>query len=529
MADHILAPYWAVKHRRPSEYNFFKQLNTPVVKIMDGGKPDYEWVYTNLPNATAVMRDWLIDDNSGNVWREIMANPAATGKRVAQQMIAKAISLGVDKNRTLLMGPCNEPNVWVDGGREAATASAIAFCDELTAQGWKGLVLNLSVGWPRKMGTDMPPRWDEFPGLEAAIKRGGHTLGLHEYWSEKGPGANWGWLAGRALKCTWDVPIIIGECGMSYAVTRSGIPTEKQGWQNHISDETYAAQIVDYHNRMSVDPRIKGLCLFLCDHASPEWKSKDVEPAYDNILARKSQLRRPTQDVVKPKTTSGLNARKGPGVEYDVVRVLPMGTVVRPVATNAAREWLKLDDGTWVSAAFVSNEPVNLPIDGVTPAPVPPGPAPTPVASMRYPLDSVRITQIYGVNAAAYSKFGYKGHNGLDLGCVVGTTLKASADGEVAVVADDPNGYGRYIRLWHPSLRCYTMYAHLSVQSVKVGQKVTKGQVIGQTGNTGNSTGPHLHWEIRLTNSKGEYEGGNPGMGKSTVDPVSFVAALERA
>jgi murein DD-endopeptidase MepM/ murein hydrolase activator NlpD len=488
MAEHTLTGYWVPKHRRPSDYAFFKGLNPPVIKIMDGGRPDYEWVYKDLPNTLSVMREWIIDDNNHETWKSALRDPVGTGKRVAKEMIAKAVSIGVDKNKTILMGPFNEPHVWEPGGVEAAVKTTVAYCDELTAQGWRGLALNLSVGWPGNSDTDKvkdtPPKWSDYSPIEAAIKRGNHYLGLHEYWSEKGPEANWGWLAGRALKCPWNVPIIIGECGMSYAVTRSNIPIENQGWQNHISDETYAKQIVNYHNLMVKDSRIRGLCLFLCDYASREWEKKDVEPAYDNILARKGQLAKPAG----------------------------------------------------------ASEPVPTPKPPTPTPPVPTVPVPVPSGGAhRYPLDTFNVSQFWGIPGGSFrrakgtgNRGNYLAHEGIDFSAPSGANVYSVADGIVVHVGDyrkeypgvAGGGYGNYIRVRHKGYDSF--YAHLSKQNVKSGDVVKLGQVIGHVGTTGNSTGNHLHFETRLTKPNGQYDNVPGSIYNACVDPITFFAGLDR-
>jgi murein DD-endopeptidase MepM/ murein hydrolase activator NlpD len=78
-----------------------------------------------------------------------------------------------------------------------------------------------------------------------------------------------------------------------------------------------------------------------------------------------------------------------------------------------------------------------------------------------------------------------------------GWLVRASAGGTVSVVQNlGGRSYGRWIEINHGG-GWRTRYAHLSSQSVRVGQKVSKGQVIGKVGSTGNSTGPHLHYEQR--------------------------------
>lgn len=80
----------------------------------------------------------------------------------------------------------------------------------------------------------------------------------------------------------------------------------------------------------------------------------------------------------------------------------------------------------------------------------------------------------------------------------LGDTVVAAAAGKVSRVANEGNtSYGRWIEIDHGN-GYRTRYAHLSVQSVKVGQSVSQGQKIGAVGNTGGSSGPHLHYEQRL-------------------------------
>jgi len=88
----------------------------------------------------------------------------------------------------------------------------------------------------------------------------------------------------------------------------------------------------------------------------------------------------------------------------------------------------------------------------------------------------------------------------VDIGCKVGTTVSAAAAGTVIRASSSGwnGGYGEVVIISHPN-NTQTIYAHLSKVGVSVGQKVDQGQVIGATGNTGESTGPHLHFETRGT------------------------------
>jgi murein DD-endopeptidase MepM/ murein hydrolase activator NlpD len=88
-------------------------------------------------------------------------------------------------------------------------------------------------------------------------------------------------------------------------------------------------------------------------------------------------------------------------------------------------------------------------------------------------------------------------HTGIDLVEPFGSQVFAADDGVVALVGASSSGYGRYVVIAH-SGGLDTLYGHLSTTLVKVGQLVSQGQTIGLEGSTGNSTGPHLHFELRI-------------------------------
>ena len=105
---------------------------------------------------------------------------------------------------------------------------------------------------------------------------------------------------------------------------------------------------------------------------------------------------------------------------------------------------------------------------------------------------------------------GLHGYNAVDIGTPVGTTLYAAAAGQVIVAKTYGwnGGYGKYIVISHYN-GTQTVYGHLSQLFVNEGDTVYQGQIIAKTGNTGNSTGPHLHFEIRgaynFMNDSSEY------------------------
>ena len=88
-------------------------------------------------------------------------------------------------------------------------------------------------------------------------------------------------------------------------------------------------------------------------------------------------------------------------------------------------------------------------------------------------------------------------HKGIDIAANLGTSIKAAMAGTVSV-AEENSEYGKFIKITNGDIM--TVYAHCKTLKVKVGDKIKLGQTIATVGSTGNSTGPHLHFEIRLEN-----------------------------
>ncbi|MFG2983343.1 M23 family metallopeptidase [Streptomyces sp. NPDC048258] len=127
------------------------------------------------------------------------------------------------------------------------------------------------------------------------------------------------------------------------------------------------------------------------------------------------------------------------------------------------------------------------------------------------PLAKYTLSATFGKGGSMWS---HK-HSGQDFAVPVGTPVKAAAAG--TVVKAGPNGggdgpaYGNAIVIKHAN-NTYSQYAHLSKIKVRIGQKVAVNQNVALSGNTGNSSGPHLHFEIRTTPNYG-----------SAVNPVAFL------
>ncbi len=113
----------------------------------------------------------------------------------------------------------------------------------------------------------------------------------------------------------------------------------------------------------------------------------------------------------------------------------------------------------------------------------------------RMPLEGAQLTSNYGMRTHPVLG-GRRKHTGIDLAAPTGTPIYATADGVIGR-ADWYSSYGLYISINHGA-SMETRYAHLSRLAVAAGDNVRKGDLIGYVGSTGRSTGPHLHYEVRV-------------------------------
>ena len=113
----------------------------------------------------------------------------------------------------------------------------------------------------------------------------------------------------------------------------------------------------------------------------------------------------------------------------------------------------------------------------------------------RMPVENAALTSGYGMRTHPVLG-GRRAHKGIDLAMPTGTPVYATADGVVSK-AEWFSSYGLYISLEHGA-DIQTRYGHLSRLNVAAGQQIRKGDVIGYVGSTGRSTGPHLHYEVRI-------------------------------
>src|SRR4051794_37604109 len=120
--------------------------------------------------------------------------------------------------------------------------------------------------------------------------------------------------------------------------------------------------------------------------------------------------------------------------------------------------------------------------------------------ALRAPLPRCPIALAWPLRALVGSPFGPRGtgfHPGIDLPAPTLTSVGAAAPGRVIFAAYDPSGYGNLVEVAHGG-GVVSMYAHLSGFSVHVGQSVSTGMRVGRVGASGEATGPHLHFEVRM-------------------------------
>ncbi|MFG2845254.1 M23 family metallopeptidase [Kitasatospora sp. NPDC048296] len=175
----------------------------------------------------------------------------------------------------------------------------------------------------------------------------------------------------------------------------------------------------------------------------------------------------------------------------------------------------KLPDDAASAQAFVAVAPNLLPAaaPAATPEPVPepepePTPAPAPVPGWSAPVPDAPTSNPYGVADSEYAA-GY--HTGVDFAVDPGTPVLAVGDATVVSARWD-GAYGKEVVLRLTDGH-FAQYAHLSALSVSRGDHVPAGERVGLSGSTGNSTGPHLHFEIRTSNRYG-----------AVINPIAYLS-----
>lgn len=465
MPKHRMGVHWIPVHQNPKHEQFMAALRPSSIKIIN---PDPNQARRCLeyidPAGVVVLRDHPLSEQKGDMTRD----PIGTGKRHAAEWRQKFDKGGrfdgLLSNQIAVTG-INEPFVHDDNEERIVFEYTKAFLEDCAVYGIRALALNLSVGWPRNLGRDMPPYWNGFVRLEDTINRGNHFLCTHEYWYTH-PNESWfqnkfGWLAHRIHACPMQVPIIIGECGMEKRVDTERRKNEGNppwGWIGNISAAEYATQLWDYESKLPAN--VFSIMPFTLDWGSHDWDSLDVGPAADEILKR-----------------------------------------VRPMAWPTV--WPVDPDG-----GVVIDEPPTVPTSDPK--------------VVIYPAFTGKISGYFGSLYKNSAGISYS-HEGLDIGVPEGTPIYAPYDGVAAWSDVDPL-YGEYVRTYHKSLNVCFFFGHMKQRLVKNGDVVKAGQLLGYSGNTGNSSGPHIHFEVRwMKEGSVLYREGVSSKGNARVDPLAWL------
>lgn len=455
-------------HRYERYYDAFSAAPPNFALILDASRDDYLAVRSRMPNGKIILRSYEWSDGGLDVLHRIARDPVGTGRWMAEMWLRRIREWSViDLDNTWFTGS-NEYTVIPGMPIPPFVTAERVFAETLALGGAKACICNLGVGHPAET-KDGKVDWSLYADWEGVLQRTGGILGLHEYWrGEFGPRMNVKpvdeakglfWYAWRFMQCPFDVPIAITECGIDQKVD-APMGTPSKGWVGTVPANEYVSQLVQYNTKAVEDPRYLGEVAFCHDYPEAEWASYDSDRALDQMIV----------------------AAKG----------------LHPI------KW------------YVPGKPK------------PPVPGPTPPASKKavlpVPAGRYKISSYYSAKPGNV-------HEGIDLSVPIGTPVLSVADGEVAYVGDHSKenpppvngGYGKYIRVWHPQLLFHSFYAHLNMPGVKAGDKIKMGQRIADSGNTGNSTGPHLHFEIRLADAKGIY---NPktALGNGRCDPETVMA-----
>lgn len=466
LPSHRLGCHWIpVSTNYQQHKDYIKALKPAVIKVVNGNKGDLEYCLANLdPGGVLVVRDHARSEQQDFLARD----PIACGKQHALEW-KKDFGPGGKYDgiptKNIVVCGLNEPVVFGPTEEKRLLDYTIAFLTDLKSYGLRGMCLNLSVGWPRNSGGATLPIWDTFKPLEKIINDGNHILGLHEYWYSD-PDDSWteingvkfGWYGHRHQACPLNVPIIIGECGLTRKADmkrweKEGYP-QPAGWINNVSPDAYAEQLWRYAQKCASN--VIGALPFTTGFASQDWAEDATDTAHPYIIKRKVGYTFPSSFPYKT------------------------GTVTEPQSMSDSK-------------------------------------------TIIVPKMTGKITGFYGTIYT--NKFGTYAHEGVDIGTPVGTPIYAPYDGVIAWSDVDNAAYGEYIRTYHKDLGVCFMFGHLSRRLVNTGDSIKQGQLIGYSGNTGNSSGAHIHVGVRFMEKDSvSYRKNVSAHSKSEVDLFGFIA-----
>lgn len=385
-------------------------------------------------------------------------------------------------------------------------------------QGYKAAILAFSVGNPDLPQNDRMALWRQvYPSLAYADQHD-HVVVVHQYGAPhlRDPDANW-YIHRLEHQVLPQLPF----SRVKFACTEFGIDNrinhQESGWRGSTDAQSYTADLINIGQYLErYQDRVHGYAVFTLGNTNP-WQSYDIDGEVAEQLANyylahpqpsfaaaPTVISMPVQPVVAPafqpgdivQTADFCRLRGQPGLNGET-----LGVFAPNFAAYVASGPQIVDNLVWWNVTGVTSDgkltsgwTAQQNQTGIVLLHKPEG-----VLSNRLqaPFDGrYPLTQWFGEHPEDYVDFGLRGHNGIDLALPQGIPVKAVDDGWAFQVQDDPQGFGHFVKLRHAWGE--SICAHLSQFALQQGQQVAKGQVIGYSGSTGNSTGPHLHLSIRV-------------------------------
>jgi murein DD-endopeptidase MepM/ murein hydrolase activator NlpD len=231
-------------------------------------------------------------------------------------------------------------------------------------------------------------------------------------------------------------------------------------------DPVYKSEKDDSKESFTLDDLNSSLDLKFQEDFEDQPKFKELKSLYDKKIAASLGLER---SYLLTKQWSDL-ARRSFALSHDYAKFDFKYDQIREVISSIEGNIHKLDQFLLDKESFLNSTPTILPADGW-------------------------ITSYFGQRMSPWAGR-LKMHEGLDVGAPYGTPVYAPADG-IITYSGEKAGFGKFVQIDH-GYGIETIYAHNQSLSVRSGQKIKRGSLLAAVGNTGHSTGPHLHYEVRV-------------------------------
>lgn len=235
----------------------------------------------------------------------------------------------------------------------------------------------------------------------------------------------------------------------------------------------------------------------LIDGTVPAPRRSLIPPVSPPAFRRSETVQRVATGTIPVQIENPTNGRLEPQPQLTLPATGPFTIIAGPQFQDDLTWWqvrcpLPNDDVIvgWVPESTAKGMRVLLPAS-----------LPTPITIHKAFQGMFALSQAFAANPDFYQQFTYdgvplRGHNGLDFGMPVGTKIVAADTGVVTKIGEDPQGFGLFVLLRHDWGESF--YAHLRFVAVQYQQKVQAQEVLGLSGNSGASLGPHLHFGLRL-------------------------------